>query len=195
VTTRAYMLTRASARAAGACYSDARVAALVPPGGLSPAEVAALDIPPDDRVWALVSACGATREMRGAFARMCEDRAVDFAAAALKSATADRAIGAPGADAAADVGRAASAASIASYTAVAHARDAYAGVFASVTARSAAKAAASAAAAAAWADVAAGTTPGIDVEAAAAAGRLAEQQWQLDTLVELLSHTHPQIEG
>ena len=54
------MLTRESARAAGACYNDARIAELVPAGGLTPAQVIALDIPLLDRYWALRCACGAT---------------------------------------------------------------------------------------------------------------------------------------
>ena len=54
-----YRLTRASARAARACYSDARLAELIPESGLSVAEVAALAIPAEDRHWALVYAVGA----------------------------------------------------------------------------------------------------------------------------------------
>ena len=37
-----YILTRASARLAGACYSDARLAELIPPGGALPSDVRAL---------------------------------------------------------------------------------------------------------------------------------------------------------
>jgi hypothetical protein len=189
-----YRLTRTSHRAAGACFFADRVAELVPLEGLSLEEVAALDIPPDDRVWALVSACGAPRDVSVAFARMCEERAVDYHTAAVASA--GRTDGFVRRDMSEEEGRAVEAACAATYTTAGHARDAhaYAGVYASVTARSAAKAAASAAAAAAWADVAAGSS-GIDVAAVAAAARSAERQWQLDTLVELLSHTHPQIEG
>jgi hypothetical protein len=53
-------ITRESLRAARACYSDARIAELVPAKGLSPAEVAALPIPAVDRHWALVYAAGGT---------------------------------------------------------------------------------------------------------------------------------------
>jgi hypothetical protein len=66
-----YILTRASARAAGSCYSDARIAALVPPEGLPPEEVAALAIPLEDRRRALILACGMPRGMITLFARMC----------------------------------------------------------------------------------------------------------------------------
>jgi hypothetical protein len=199
-----YRLTRASARAAGSCYSDARLAELVPPDGLSPAEVAELDIPLEDRVWALICACGAPQEISAVFARMCEDRA----AAAVVSA--DRVFGLALDDVAVDVGRAASAASTASYTATAYARDVHA-LGHIRAARSAAFGAAVAAARAAAALVevyAADATSAsafggsisirptaASILAPADAGRLLERLWQINTLVELLSHNHPQIEG
>jgi hypothetical protein len=66
-------LTRESARAARACYSDDRIACLVPPLGLTPAQVARLPIDPLDRYWALVKACGATRETRWGAAEWCSN--------------------------------------------------------------------------------------------------------------------------
>jgi hypothetical protein len=184
-----YILTRESARAAGACYSDARVAELVPPDGLSPEDVAALDIPLEDRVWALTCACGATREMSVVFARMCESRAKASSSAAVVSA--DRAVGSSGADAATRAAVIASSATYAAYTAIecvprATVRAARTAVFGA--AAYAARAALEAAAAAALAE-------GADAAAAEDAGYFAECQWQVGALVELLSHTHPQIEG
>jgi hypothetical protein len=186
-----YRLTRESARAAGACYSDARVAALVPPEGLAPTEVAALDIPPEDRVWALTCACGTPRDLWVVFARACEERAVDYAAA---TAAADRAVGSVGADVAARAAAVASAAAADAHTyvnnALAYVRMRAARGAAFGAARAAARAAAAAAAAA---DRALGFVAAFG--AVSDAGWLAECQWQVNTLVELLSHTHPQIEG
>jgi hypothetical protein len=187
-----YRLTRESARAAGACYSDARVAALVPPEGLAPTEVAALDIPLEDRVWALLCGCDVSRDSVVAFARLCEDRAAAFAAAAFAAAaiiSADRAVGG-GADAA-YAAAVASAAAYAAYTAAecvprATARAGRTAAFGAAV--SAARAALESAAAAALAE-------GSDAAAAEDVGYCAEQQWQVNTLVELLSHNHPQIEG
>jgi hypothetical protein len=60
-----HRLTRESARAAGACYTDERLAELIPHEGLSPSQVAALDIPPQDRFWGVSHSCGATpRQLR-----------------------------------------------------------------------------------------------------------------------------------
>jgi hypothetical protein len=60
-----HRLTRESARAAGACYADDQIAGLIPHEGLSPLQVAALAIPPQDRFWALTRACGDTpRQLR-----------------------------------------------------------------------------------------------------------------------------------
>jgi hypothetical protein len=50
-------LTRKSARLAEACYSDARLAELIPARGMSIARAAQLKIPGVDRVWALKYAC------------------------------------------------------------------------------------------------------------------------------------------
>jgi hypothetical protein len=69
--TTTYRLTRESARASGSWYSDARIAELVPLGGLSPAEVAALDIPLADRRRALIRSCGMGATTQALFARMC----------------------------------------------------------------------------------------------------------------------------
>jgi hypothetical protein len=205
-----YRLTRESARAAGACYDDDRIAELVPLGGLAPTEVAALDIPPEDRVWALLCACGAPQEISAAFARLCEDRAAASAAAAVVSA--DRAVGGGGADAAT---RAAVIASSAAYAAYTYTRDVIGIVNrgraaavddaecvprATVRAGRAARtavfgAAAYAARAALESAAAAALAEGSDAAAVSDAGWLAECQWQVNTLVELLSHNHPQIEG
>jgi hypothetical protein len=46
-------LTRESARTHNACYSDKRIACLVPPGGLTPSQIARLTISHEDRLWAL----------------------------------------------------------------------------------------------------------------------------------------------
>ena len=71
-----YRLTRASARAARACYSDARLAELIPESGLSVAEVAALAIPAEDRHWALVYAVGAPERVLREHACWCARRAL-----------------------------------------------------------------------------------------------------------------------
>jgi len=52
------LLTRGSARAACACYSDERIDELVPPEGLTLAQVVKLDIPLGDIVWAITKAMG-----------------------------------------------------------------------------------------------------------------------------------------
>ena len=70
-----HTLTRESARAAGACYSDERLAELIPEEGLTPAQVAALDIPADDRRWALVYACEADDSTLRLHAVWCARRA------------------------------------------------------------------------------------------------------------------------
>jgi hypothetical protein len=67
-------LTRESARAAGACYSDERIACLVPPLGLTPAQVARLPIPPGDRYWALAMACGASQSTKHKAAVWCANK-------------------------------------------------------------------------------------------------------------------------
>jgi hypothetical protein len=64
-----HRMTRESFRTAGASYGDA--AELVPPWGLSPEDVAELDIPPEDRRRALIFACGMTVITQTLFARMC----------------------------------------------------------------------------------------------------------------------------
>jgi hypothetical protein len=177
-----YRLTRASARAAGACYSDARIAALVPPEGLSLEEVAVLDIPLEDRVWALTCACGAPQDLWVVFARMCEERAVDYAAAA---ADADRAVGSGGADVAARASAVAAAAVADAHT---YASDALAYVRMRAARSAAFGAAVSAARAAAAAAAAAHRALGFAdaFGAVSDAGRLAECQWQVGALVALL---------
>lgn len=47
-------ITRKQLRQWNACYTNARIAALVPEGGLTPLEVAELDIPATDRLWVLL---------------------------------------------------------------------------------------------------------------------------------------------
>jgi hypothetical protein len=47
-------ITREQLRQWGACYNDAKIAALVPEDGLTPLELAALDIPVEDRLWVLL---------------------------------------------------------------------------------------------------------------------------------------------
>ena len=47
-------IMREQLRQWGACYADERIAELVPEEGLSPLEVAALDIPAEDRMWVLL---------------------------------------------------------------------------------------------------------------------------------------------
>jgi hypothetical protein len=47
-------ITREKLRLWGACYNDERIATLVPEAGLTPLEVAALDIPTEDRLWVLL---------------------------------------------------------------------------------------------------------------------------------------------
>jgi hypothetical protein len=72
-----YRITRESCRAAGACWSDARLAAIIPEGGFSPAEVAALEkVTLADRVWALIRASGISHHDRASFAIRTARRAV-----------------------------------------------------------------------------------------------------------------------
>jgi hypothetical protein len=52
--TAAHRITRAQLRAWDACYSDAEIAALVLPEGVTPLEVCDADIPAADRLWALL---------------------------------------------------------------------------------------------------------------------------------------------
>ena len=47
-------ITREQLRRWGACYDDERIAELVPEAGLTPLEVASLDIPAEDRLWVLL---------------------------------------------------------------------------------------------------------------------------------------------
>ena len=47
-------ITREQLRRWGACYTDKKIAELVPEDGLTPLEVAALDIPKKDRMWVLL---------------------------------------------------------------------------------------------------------------------------------------------
>jgi hypothetical protein len=47
-------ITRKILRQWGACYTNARIATLVPAKGLTPLEIAALDIPATDRLWVLL---------------------------------------------------------------------------------------------------------------------------------------------
>jgi hypothetical protein len=69
------VITRDSLRAAGACYDDERVSALVPPEGITPLEVLDLGIPVDDRIWAVVH-CGLTAREARLFAAWCAARAL-----------------------------------------------------------------------------------------------------------------------
>jgi hypothetical protein len=48
------MITRELLRQWRACYSDERIAALVPPEGLTPLQVLGLDIPAADRLWVVL---------------------------------------------------------------------------------------------------------------------------------------------
>lgn len=47
-------ITREQLRTWDACYSDERIAELVPPEGLTPLAVCDLDIPADDRLWVVL---------------------------------------------------------------------------------------------------------------------------------------------
>jgi hypothetical protein len=71
-----YILTRASALKAGACYSDDRLAELIPPEGLTPVQVAELPIPPEDRHWALCYAMGVPDATLRLHAVWCARRAL-----------------------------------------------------------------------------------------------------------------------
>ena len=72
------MLTRESARAAGACYDDARIARLIPVAGISPSQTMALDIPLLDRYWALCCASGATDRILREHACWCARQALEL---------------------------------------------------------------------------------------------------------------------
>jgi hypothetical protein len=167
--THTHRMTRASAREWGLVgrwrYSDARIAELVPPWGLLLEEVAALDIPPEDRVWALVSACGASLEVRVGFARMCESRADDYAAAAAAA----RVVGLGGAACAAAAARAAA---VVKYAAWAAQDAAYGPGDYDIRTRALAT------------TRAAYTAADVVADCAAVGGD--ERQWQIDTLVALL---------
>jgi len=71
-----YLLTRESARKAGACYDDKRLATLIPVEGSSPRQVAELEIPIDDRIWALCNAVGASDKTLRLFAVWCAREAL-----------------------------------------------------------------------------------------------------------------------
>jgi len=61
-----YLLTSKSAHDAGA--EDERIATLIPPGGLTLRQVAALDVTAEDRLWALCHAVGAPARVLRLFA-------------------------------------------------------------------------------------------------------------------------------
>src|SRR5512137_2428431 len=71
-----HILTRQSARNANACYSDEQLAEVIPEEGLTPAGVAALEIPIEDRIWALCRAVGADNRTLRLFACRCARRAL-----------------------------------------------------------------------------------------------------------------------
>lgn len=71
------MITRESLRAAGACYSDDKIEAIVPTEGLTPSQVAALGaVPADDRHWALMYASGASERVLREHACWCARQAL-----------------------------------------------------------------------------------------------------------------------
>lgn len=47
-------ITRKQLRLWGACYDDAKIASIVPDDGMTPLEIAALEIPVEDRLWVLL---------------------------------------------------------------------------------------------------------------------------------------------
>lgn len=61
-------VTRERLKEAGCCYPQGAVDALVPPEGLTPAQVARLDVPYHDRTWAIMRASGLSREGEVEFA-------------------------------------------------------------------------------------------------------------------------------
>ena len=193
-------ITRESCRAVGACYSDGDLAEIIPPEGLTPREVAALDaVPICDRAWVLRRAAGASDRAlrlaavgsaRRALARVATPdprslAAVDMAerfarglATAEGLATARRAAYAVAAYAAAAVAADAAAADAAADAAVATVA-----TYADAAADAAAAAAAYAADAAAYAAAAAYA----DAAAAYAAAAAADAEWaaHVDELVGL----------
>jgi len=191
-------LTRESARAAGACYSDERIACLVPLLGLSPAQVARLPIPHGDRHWALVMACGANQRTLREHAVWCARQALslvqdtdsrsvavcDVAARHARGEATDGELAAAGAAARAAARAAAwDAAGAAARAAAGAAARAAAGAAARAAARAAAWDAAGAAArAAAWAAAwdAAGAAAGAAARDAAGAAQLADLAARLE---------------
>ena len=118
-----FIVTRQWLRDNRACYSDARIDALVPVEGLTAAQVLDQQIPAADRVWVLTCAGVLTVAQRVAFAQGCAARAkqcVDAYAADAAARAAARAAyaAAYAADAAADAAYAhAAAAADAAYAA------------------------------------------------------------------------------
>jgi hypothetical protein len=151
----------------GACYTDERIAALVPPEGVTPLEVCdAIGVPAVDRLWVLTRPKVLTPREAAAFARECAAWAVlarDRAAWAANAADA--------AGAAARVARVARAAADTAAWAAADTADAAAWAAAAAAAAGAAEAA-GAAGAAAWA---AGAAAG--AAAAAWSARAAAAAW------------------
>ena len=87
-----YLLTRESVRAAQACYSDSKIDEIVPSEGLTPRQVAELNIPLADIVWALVCACNLPLRQVVFFAQNCVGaETVDASAHAAADARATRA--------------------------------------------------------------------------------------------------------
>jgi hypothetical protein len=81
-----YRLTRESISVWAGSYPIAQIRSLIPPGGLSPEEVAALDIPAEDRLWALIYACEASSHMLVVFVTWVADVALAAAPRSYESA-------------------------------------------------------------------------------------------------------------
>jgi len=64
-------ITRELLREWGTCYTDERIAALVPPDGVAPIQVLDANIPAEDRLWALTRPGILTPCEAAAFAREC----------------------------------------------------------------------------------------------------------------------------
>jgi hypothetical protein len=72
-----FLITRESCRKANACYSDKKLAQLIPSEGLTPQQVAELtNVPADDRHWILVHASGATDRILREHACWCARQAL-----------------------------------------------------------------------------------------------------------------------
>jgi hypothetical protein len=182
--------TRESVRKAKSCYSDEKIAKLVPPEGNTPKQVAELPISDADRLWGLIYSCGATQKDLVEFACKCARRVRQSAAGLRAIETAEAWL--RGEATAEDCRKAADAASAFADADADAARAAYADAYTYAFAADAAAYAARAAYDDAYTYVYAGCNAAFAAafddasDVAFTAAYAAERKWQIQTLVEIL---------